>query len=550
MTAMSWDNLKKTKERRMQRARRITGSRFFAPEQAVALLQAVIEKGDRVCMEGDNQKQADFLAASLLGCDPGALSDLHLVMSSISIPEHISLFEKGIARRIDFCYSARESARLASLVENKKIAVGAIHTYPELHARYFMDLSPQVSLICADAADARGNLYTGFNTEDTAVIAEATAFRNGILIAQVNEIVDNLPRVDIPGDWVDLIVRSPKPYSLTPLFTRDPVDLNEIKVLMAMMVIKGIYAPYNVRYLNHGIGYDTAAIELLLPTYADELGLKGKICTHWMLNPHPTLIPAIESGFVHSVFCPGSEVGMEEYIRARPDIFFTGHDGSMRSNRCLAHLAGHYALDLFIGSTLQIDVHGNSSTATRGRITGFGGAPNLGCDAPGRRHVTPAWMKAGEDRARTIGQPMLRGRKLVVQIVETFREGGIPTFVEELDATHLMRDLGQEIPPIMIYGEDVTHIVTEEGIANLLLCRDEKERREAIRGVAGYTPVGLRRSIGEVGSLIARGVVQRPEHLGIHWRDASTDLLAARSIREIVKWSKGLYKPPRQFIRW
>ena len=39
----------------------------------------------------------------------------------------------------------------------------------------------------------------------------------------------------------------------------------------------------------------------------------------------------------------------------------------------------------------------------------------------------------------------------------------------------------------MIYGDDVTHIVTEEGIANLLLCRNAQEREQAIRGVAGYT---------------------------------------------------------------
>ena len=37
---------------------------------------------------------------------------------------------------------------------------------------------------------------------------------------------------------------------------------------MAMMAIKGIYAEYGVNRLNHGIGFDTAAIELLLPTYA------------------------------------------------------------------------------------------------------------------------------------------------------------------------------------------------------------------------------------------------------------------------------------------
>src|SRR3546814_8199128 len=42
---------------------------------------------------------------------------------------------------------------------------------------------------------------------------------------------------------------------------------------------------------------NTAAIELILPTYGESLGLKGKICRNWTLNPHPTLIPAIETGW-------------------------------------------------------------------------------------------------------------------------------------------------------------------------------------------------------------------------------------------------------------
>ncbi|VEA74722.1 malonate decarboxylase, alpha subunit [Salmonella enterica subsp. arizonae] len=52
--------------------------------------------------------------------------------------------------------------------------------------------------------------------------------------------------------------------------------------------------------------------------------------------------------------CFGGELGMEEYIRARPDVFFTGADGSMRSNRAFCQLAGQYAVDMFIGSTLQV----------------------------------------------------------------------------------------------------------------------------------------------------------------------------------------------------
>src|SRR6185369_9014933 len=174
--------------------------------------------------------------------------------------------------------------------------------------------------------------------------------------------------------------------------------------------------------------------ELLLPTYAESLGLRGKICKHWALNPHPALIPAIEAGFVQSVHSFGSELGMEDYIAARPDVFFTGPDGSMRSNRALCQAAGMYACDMFIGSTLQIDLGGNSSTATLDRIAGFGGAPNMGSDARGRRHTSPAWLKAGsEARAGGSGRnSMPRGQKLVVQMVETFREYMQPAFVEKL----------------------------------------------------------------------------------------------------------------------
>ena len=159
--------------------------------------------------------------------------------------------------------------------------------------------------------------YTGPNTEDTPVIVEATAFKRGIVIAQVNELSEALPRVDIPGDWVDFVIVSPTPHYIEPLFTRDPAQISEIQVLMAMMAIKGIYAEYEVNRLNHGIGFDTAAIELLLPTYAESLGLKGGICRHWALNPHPALIPAIEAGFVGSVLLRLG-IGMEDYIRARP----------------------------------------------------------------------------------------------------------------------------------------------------------------------------------------------------------------------------------------
>lgn len=526
--------------------------RIVDPLKITAVLEAVIEPGDRVCIEGNNQKQADFLARSLVRADPAVLHDLHMLQSVLALPEHLDIFELGIARKLDFSFSGPQAVRLAKLMQAGQIEVGAIHTYLELYGRYFVDLTPRVSLVVAEAADRQGNLYTGPNTEDTPAIVEATAFRSGIVVAQVNRIVDVLPRVDIPADWIDFVVEAPKPYYIEPLFTRDPAQISEIQVLMAMMAIKGIYAEYGVQRLNHGIGFDTAAIELLLPTYAESLGLKGKICKHWALNPHPALIPAIEAGWVESIHSFGSELGMENYIRERSDVFFTGADGSMRSNRALSQAAGHYACDMFIGSTLQIDLNGHSSTATLGRIAGFGGAPNMGADARGRRHATPAWLKAGAQARQgcTGVSAMPRGQKLVVQVVETFREHMQPAFVERLDAWQLAEQAKMDIPPVMIYGDDVTHILTEEGIANLLLCRTDEEREQAIRGVAGYTPVGLGRDKRMVENLRDRGIIMRAEDIGIDKRDATRSLLAARTMRDLVRASGGLYDPPKRFRNW
>ncbi len=560
MEAPSWNVRSTQKQARLGRAATALGRRLQGKSvQAAAvadLLTAVLRPGDRVCLEGNNQKQADFLARALVGLDPAQVHDLHMVQSVLALPQHLDLFENGIASKLDFSFSGPQSARLAQLASAGRLQIGAIHTYLELFARYFVDLTPQVALIAAQAADAEGNLYTGPNTEDTPAIVEATAFSGGIVIAQVNELVDGrttrLPRIDVPADWVDFVVQAPQPHFIEPLFTRDPAQISEIQVLMAMMAIKGIYAEYGVQRLNHGIGFDTAAIELLLPTSAEQLGLKGKICQHWALNPHPAMIPAIEAGWVQSIHSFGSELGMEDYIRARSDVFFTGPDGSLRSNRAFCQAAGHYACDLFIGSTLQMDLHGNSSTATLGRIAGFGGAPNMGADARGRRHTSPAWLKAGQQarqgRAGAAGTP--RGQKLVVQMVETFREHMQPAFVDTLDAWTLQEQTGMALPPIMVYGEDVTHVLTEEGIANLLLCRTDEEREQAIRGVAGYTPVGLARDRRMVENLRDRGIIRRPQDLGIDPRQASRNLLAARSMKELVQASGGLYRPPRRFRNW
>ena len=545
-----WNKARAARDARLRAGGRIAKGKIVQAADATALLEAVIEPGDRVCLEGDNQKQADLLARALAAVDVAKVHDLHMVQSGIVLPEHLDLFDSGVAKRLDYAFSGPQSTRIARMLFGGKIELGAVHTYLELFARYFVDLTPNVALIVAVAADRDGNLYTGANTEDTPTVVEATAFKDGVVVAQVNEIVDSLPRVDIPGDRVNFVIKSDKPFYVEPLFTRDPGAITETQILTAMLAIKGIYAPYGIKRLNHGIGFNTAAIELLLPTYGERLGLRGKIATRFALNPHPTLIPAIESGWVEQIHSFGGEVGMEDYIRARSDIYFTGIDGSLRSNRAICQTAGLYACDMFIGSTLQIDLQGNSSTVTTQRIAGFGGAPNMGSDSHGRRHPSAPWLMAGKE-ADPDGAPALRrGRKLVVQIVETFGDKNVPTFVEKLDAIELADKLKLELAPVMVYADDVTHVVTEAGIANLLLCRSKEEREQAIRGVAGYTDVGRGRDAKMVQQLRERGVVRWPEDLGIDPLDADRSLLAARSIEDLVRWSGGLYAAPSRFRNW
>jgi malonate decarboxylase alpha subunit len=544
----SWTRLREAKALRIAALGVRATGKLLQPESIVEALETLIRPGDRVALEGNNQKQADFLSRALAKVDPDLVHKLHMIIPSVSRAEHLDLFERGIASKLDFAYAGPQSLRISQCLQDGILEIGAVHTYLELYSRLYVDLTPNVVLVAASKADRDGNLYTGPSTEDTPALVEAAAFRDGIVIAQVDQIVEDprdLPRVDIPGSWVDFVVHADQPFFIEPLFTRDPRLIKPLQILMAMMAIRGIYERHQVQSLNHGIGFNTAAIELILPTYGERLGLRGKICKYWTLNPHPTLIPAIESGWVQSVHCFGGELGMESYIEQRPDIFFTGRDGSMRSNRAICQLAGQYAVDLFIGSTLQMDGLGNSSTVTHGRLTGFGGAPNMGHDPGGRRHATPAWL----DLIQT-DNPLERGRKLVVQMVETFQAGGRPTVVESLDAVEVGHQAGMPIAPVMIYGDDVTHVLTEEGIAYLYKARSLDERKQMIAAVSGVTPIGLQSDAAKAARLRRDGLVALPEDLAVHRNEADRSLLAAKSMADLVAWSGGLYNPPARFRSW
>ncbi|SUB71302.1 malonate decarboxylase, alpha subunit [Pluralibacter gergoviae] len=163
--AREWNTRRSEKARRMA-ALPVQG-KVIPTAGLVEALETLIAPGDRVVLEGNNQKQADFLSRTLAEVSPAKVHDLHMIMPSVGRSEHLDIFEKGIARKLDFSFSGPQSLRISQLLQDGQLEIGAIHTYIELYARLYVDLCPNVALIAGYKADRQGNLYTGPSTEDT-----------------------------------------------------------------------------------------------------------------------------------------------------------------------------------------------------------------------------------------------------------------------------------------------------------------------------------------------------------------------------------------------
>ena len=249
----AWDTERQKKREKMEAIYQFSDGKVVKEDQIKQLLEAAIRPGETVAIEGDNQKQAVQLSKGLATVDPKKVNGLHIVMSCTQMQEHLDIFELGIAEKLDFSYAGNAAKRLPEMIEAGTVKVGAIHTYLEMFSRMFTDLIPNVCLCVAEEADKDGNLYTGPNTEETPTIVEATAFKSGVVIVQVNKLVDKVTRIDIPGEWVDVVVPTEEPCVIEPIMTRDPQYIKDVHVLQGMMAIKGIYAkhldyPYESRY--------------------------------------------------------------------------------------------------------------------------------------------------------------------------------------------------------------------------------------------------------------------------------------------------------------
>ena len=105
----SWTTRRDEKRRRIELVKPWMKRSILPKEKIIEALETLIVSGDRIVLEGDNQKQADFLSRSLVRVDPKRLHELYLVISSIRRLEHLTLFKLGIAKKADFASLARKA---------------------------------------------------------------------------------------------------------------------------------------------------------------------------------------------------------------------------------------------------------------------------------------------------------------------------------------------------------------------------------------------------------------------------------------------------------
>jgi malonate decarboxylase alpha subunit len=74
----SWSFRHAEKKRRIEAVRSWMDGPILQADRILDALHLLVQSGDRIVIEGDNQKQADFLSRSLVKADPKKLHDLHL----------------------------------------------------------------------------------------------------------------------------------------------------------------------------------------------------------------------------------------------------------------------------------------------------------------------------------------------------------------------------------------------------------------------------------------------------------------------------------------
>ena len=109
----NWASKREKKAQRLEKISNLLNGKYVETEKIVEVMEKLIAPGDKVVLEGDNQKQASFLSESLEKVDAEKVNDLHLIMSSISRPEHLNIFEKRNRKQDRFllCWCTKLACR-------------------------------------------------------------------------------------------------------------------------------------------------------------------------------------------------------------------------------------------------------------------------------------------------------------------------------------------------------------------------------------------------------------------------------------------------------
>ncbi len=91
---MNWHSRRDAKQARLMSAEAFIKGKAVVTGDIAKVLTAVMRPGDRVILEGDNQKQATFLAKALTEVDPKKVNDVTMLIPSVSRDEHLDVFDR------------------------------------------------------------------------------------------------------------------------------------------------------------------------------------------------------------------------------------------------------------------------------------------------------------------------------------------------------------------------------------------------------------------------------------------------------------------------
>ncbi len=86
----TWQRGREARDARIKAGEKLAKGKFVEARDATNLLEAVVRPGDRVCLEGDNQKKADLLSAGLLrSLDRGGRVEQARASHRIRLTSHV-----------------------------------------------------------------------------------------------------------------------------------------------------------------------------------------------------------------------------------------------------------------------------------------------------------------------------------------------------------------------------------------------------------------------------------------------------------------------------